>query len=63
MLVVDDFSGILGFKQLDKIGMIQNRVIRYFMSVHGFTLILAIIGNMGWIAFAYRRWINKCGGF
>ena len=47
-----------GFKAFDKIDMIQNRAIRYFMGVHRFTPILATTGDMGWIVSTNRRWAN-----
>ena len=51
-------SDVWGFKSLDKIDMIQNRAIRYFMGVHRFTPILAITGDMGWVVSTSRRWAN-----
>ena len=56
--VIDYCSGIWGFKQFDKIDMVQNRAIRYFMGVHRFTPILAFTGDMGWITSTHRRWVN-----
>ena len=56
--VVDYCSSIWGFKNFDKIDMIQNRAIRYFLGVHRFTPILAITGDMGWIISTHRRWVN-----
>ena len=56
--VVDYCSGIWGLKQFDKIDMIQNRAIRYFMGVHRFTLILAITCDMDWITSVHRRRVN-----
>ena len=48
----------MGFKQFDKIDMIPNRAIRYFMGVHRFTPIVAITGDMGWVTSTHRRWVN-----
>ena len=56
--VLDYCSGVWGFKNFDKIDMIQNRAIRYFMGVHRFTPILAITGDMGWVVSTNRRWAN-----
>ena len=56
--VLDYCSGVWGFKSFDKIDMIQNRAIRYFMGVHRFTPILAITGDMGWAVSTSRRWAN-----
>ena len=56
--VLDYCSGVCGFKSFDKIDMIQNRAIRYFMGVHRFTPILAITGDMGWVVSTSRRWAN-----
>ena len=43
--VIDYCSGIWGFKQFNKIDTLQNRAIRYFIGVHRFTPILAIMGK------------------
>ena len=56
--VIDYCSSVWGYGQFDKIDMIQNRAIRYFMGVHRFTPILAITGDMGWITSIHRRWVN-----
>ena len=56
--VLDYCSGVWGFKSIDKIDMIRNRAIRYFMGVHRFTSILAITGDMGWVVSTNRRWAN-----
>ena len=56
--VLDYCSGVWGFKNFDKINMIQNRAIRYFLGVHRFTPILAITGDMGWVSSTHRRWVN-----
>ena len=42
----------------DKIDMIRNWAIRYFMEVLRFTPILAITGNMAWVVSTSRRWAN-----
>ena len=59
--VLDYCSGVWGSKSFDKIDMIQNRAIRYFMGVHRFTPILAITGDMGWVVSTNRRWANVLG--
>ena len=56
--VLDYCSGVWGFKAFDKIDMIQNRAIRYFMGVLRFTPILAITGDIGWVVSTNRRWAN-----
>lgn len=56
--VLDYCSGVWGFKQFDKIDMIQNRAIRYFMGVHRFTPILEMTGDMGWVTSTHGRWVN-----
>ena len=56
--VLDYCSGVWGLKQFDKIDMIQNRAIIYFMGVHRFTPILAMTGDMGWVTSTHRRWVN-----
>ena len=57
--VLDYCSGVWGFKQFDKIDMIQNLAIRYFMGVHRFTPILAMAGDMGWVTSTQfqGRWV------
>ena len=57
-LFSDYCSGVWAFKQFDKIEMIQNRAIRYFMCVHRFTPILAITGDMCWVTSTHRRLVK-----
>ena len=56
--VSDYCSTVWGFRHFKKRHMVQNRAIRYFLGVHRFTPILAIIGDMGWPLSTYRRWTN-----
>jgi hypothetical protein len=56
--VLDYCSSVWGFKTFNKIDMIQNRAIRYFLGVHKFTPILSLNGDMGWIITKHRRWVN-----
>ena len=56
--VLDYCSGVRGLKKFDKINMIRNRAIRYFLGVHRLTPILAITGDMGWVSSTHRRWVN-----
>ena len=59
--VVDYCSGIWDFKQfdkIDKIDMIHNRAIRYFIGVHIFTPILAITCDKDWITSVHSLWVN-----
>ena len=38
--------------------MIQNKASRYFLCVHNFTPIPALVGEMGWLPCKYRKMIN-----
>ncbi len=39
---------------------IQSRAARYFLGVHPKTPIPALMGELGWTAFKYKRWIALC---
>ena len=57
--VVDHVSAIWGFK--DKhchSDLIQNRASRYYLGVHKYTPVAALIGEMGWLPCKYRKIIN-----
>ncbi len=56
--MLDDSSGVWGYKPNQSIDNVQNRAIRYYMGVHRFAPTLAITGDIGWIPSTYRRWIS-----
>lgn len=59
MVPVTDYgSSVWGYKSYAQLDYIQNRAIRYFLGVHRFTPILAIVGDSGWLPSQYRRWLN-----
>ncbi len=39
---------------------IQSRAARYFLGVHPKTPIPALMGELGWTPFKYKRWISMC---
>ena len=51
-------SAVLGFKAFSCLENIQNRTMRYFMVVHIYAPVLALIGNVGWLPCLYRQWIS-----
>ena len=53
--VTDYSSSVWGHKPYAQLDYIQNRAIRYFLGVHRFTPILAIVGDSGWLPSQYRR--------
>ena len=53
--VTDYSSSVWGYKPYAQLDYIQNRAIRYFLGVHRFTPILAIVGDSGWLPSQYRR--------
>ena len=55
--VLDYCSSVCGFKSHQNIDNVQNRVMRYFLGVHRFTPILAMVGDSGWLQSVYRRWL------
>ena len=57
--VMDYCSSVWGFKTYQHIDNIQHRAMRYFMGVHRFTPILAMVGDTGWLPSTYRRY--GCG--
>ena len=74
--VIDYCSGIWGFKQFDKIDMVQNmgygvsnsliKLIWYKIEQLGILwelLILAFTGNMGWITSTHRHLVNMLTAF
>ncbi len=40
--------------------MIQSRAARYFLGVHPKTPIPALMGELGWTPFKYKRWVALC---
>ena len=56
--VTDYSSSVWGYKPYAQLDYIQNRAIRYFLGVHRFTPILAIVGDSGWLPSQYRRWLT-----
>ena len=51
-------SSVWGYKPYAQLDYIQNRAIRYFLGVHRFTPILAIVGDSGLLPSQYRRWLT-----
>ena len=39
---------------------VQSRAARYFLGVHPKTPIPALMGELGWTSFKYKRWISMC---
>ena len=39
---------------------VQSRAARYFLGVHPKTPIPALMGELGWIPFKYKRWVSMC---
>ena len=56
--VTDYGSAVWGYKNYAQLDYIQNRAIRYFLGVHRFTPILALVGDSGWLPSQYRRWLT-----
>ena len=48
---------IHGLKDCGKIDNEQNRAMRYFLGIHRFTPIQAMVGDTGWLSSVYRRWL------
>ena len=55
--VLDYCSSVWVFKSYQNIDNVQNRTMRYFLGVHRFTPILAMVGDTGWLPSVYRRWL------
>ena len=55
--VLDYCSSVWSFKLYQKIDNVQNRVMRYFIGLHRFRPILAMVGDTGWLSSVYRRWL------
>ncbi len=49
----------LALKKYD-FDMVQSRAARYFLGVHPKTPIPALMGELGWTAFKYKRWVCLC---
>ena len=56
--VTDYGSAVWGYKNYAQLDYIQNKAIRYFLGVHRFTPILALVGDSGWLPSQYRRWLT-----
>ena len=54
--ILDYCASVWGYKKTQKIDNVQNRAMRYFLGVHRFTPVLAMVGDTGWIPSVYRRW-------
>lgn len=54
--ILDYCASVWGYKNNQKIDNVQNRAMRYFLGVHRFTPVLAMVGDTGWIPSVYRRW-------
>ncbi len=39
---------------------VQSRAARYFLGVHPKTPIPALMGDLGWTSFKYKRWVSMC---
>ena len=55
--VLDYCSSVWVFKSYQNIDNVQNRTMRYFLGVHRFTPIPAMVGDTGWLSSVYRRWL------
>jgi hypothetical protein len=56
--ILDYCASVWGNKHFQQIDNIQNRAMRYFMGVHRFTPVLAMLGDTGWLPSRYRRWTS-----
>ena len=56
--ILDYCSSIWGFKNSNLCDNVQNKAIRYFLGVHKFTPIPAILGEMGWLTCKYRQYLS-----
>ncbi|KAH3813261.1 hypothetical protein DPMN_141714 [Dreissena polymorpha] len=55
--ISDYCASIWGFKHFKSAENVHHRAIRYFLGVHRFTPILALLGEIGWLPSIYRRWL------
>ena len=56
--VLDYCSEIWGLRNYHCIDMVQNRALRYYLSVHRFTPLLALHGELGWCPIDHRHCMN-----
>ena len=54
--IMDYCSSVWGVKRHQSLENVQHRAMRYFLGVHRFTPILAMVGDTGWLPSIYRRW-------
>lgn len=54
--ILDYCASVWGYRHYQQADNIQNRAMRYFLGVHRFTPILAMVGDTGWVPCMYRRW-------
>ena len=54
--IMDYCSSVWGVKRHQSLENVQHRTMRYFLGVHRFTPILAMVGDTGWLPSIYRRW-------
>ena len=57
---MDYGAGVWGFSDFMpiEIVLVQNRAMRFFLSVNKYASIHALYGDLGWIMPRYRRWIS-----
>ena len=55
--ILDYCSSIWVHIKASECDLVQNRAIRYFLGVHGFTPIPALNGEMGWLPCKFRRYL------
>ena len=56
--ILDYSSSIWSHKKAPECDVIQNKAMRYFLGVHGFTPVPALNGEMGWLPSRFRRYLN-----
>ena len=55
--ILDYCSSIWVHIKASECDLVQNRAMRYFLGVHGFTPIPALNGEMGWLPCKFRRYL------
>ena len=52
------YSGVWGYNKHDCLNKVFYSAIRYFLGVHRFCPLLALLGKMGWVLPQYKRFIK-----
>ena len=50
-------STVCGSRKTSKLDCVQHRAMRYFLGVHRYTSIVAMLGDMGWFPFYIKQYL------